>query len=374
MRGRRRIAILFGVAGFILLLLILALALLNNQSAPTPQPVAEGTPVNGELPDETQPGFTLPFPQPPTVDPSTQLVEVVVSFQTVPRGWQMTEAELYTDLRIAAEVGSNVITRIEDAVGLYARRDIFQGETLTVDLLARDPRAIGRENFGPSSLIPPGWVAQAIPIDRLSGVAYGMLPGDSIDIIAAFTLVQIDEEFQSILNNSVSFLLESVDEEGNRTVGAFIVDPYGRFERLPNNDLAHVIPSEAQRPFLVVMALQNAKVVSVGPWVPPGEVQPPTPTPDPAEPTPTPDPNVAPTATPRPPDVLLLALPPQQQLVLRYALDSNAPITLGLRGVNDGQLYGAQSVNLELLLQQFGFQIPPNFNYSLYSLDMMPSD
>jgi Flp pilus assembly protein CpaB len=374
MRGRRRIAILFGVAGFILLLLILALALLNNQSAPTPQPVAEGTPANGELPDETQPGFTLPFQQTPTVDPSTQLVEVVVSFQTVPRGWQMTEAELYTDLRIAAEVGSNVITRIDDAVGLYARRDIFQGETLTVDLLARDPRAIGRDNFGPSSLIPPGWVAQAIPIDRLSGVAYGMLPGDSIDIIAAFTLVQIDEEFQSILNNSVSFLLESVDEEGNRTVGAFIVDPYGRFERLPNNDLAHVIPSEAQRPFLVVMALQNAKVVSVGPWVPPGEVQPPTPTPDPAEPTPTPDPNVAPTATPRPPDVLLLALPPQQQLVLRYALDSNAPITLGLRGVNDGQLYGAQSVNLELLLQQFGFQIPPNFNYSLYSLDMMPSD
>jgi len=365
MRGRRRIAIIFGVAGFILLLLILALALLNNQSAPTPQPVAEGTPVNGELPDETQSGFTLPFQQPPTVDPSTQLVEVVVSFQTVPRGWQMTEAELYTDLRIAAEVGSNVITRIEDALGLYARRDIFQGETLTVDLLARDPRAIGRDNYGPSSLIPPGWVAQAIPIDRLTGVAYGMLPGDSIDILASFTLVQIDEEFQSILNNSISFLLESVDEEGNRTVAAFIVDPYGRFERLPNNDLAHVVPSELQRPMLVVMALQNAKVVNVGPWVPPGEVQPPTPTPDPLEPTPTPDPNVAPTATPQPPDVLLLALPPQQQLVLRYALDSNAPITVGLRGVNDGQLYGAQSVNLELLLQRFGFQIPPNFNYSL---------
>jgi Flp pilus assembly protein CpaB len=377
MRGRRRIAIFIGIAGLVLLLLIVVFALMNQQAAPTPQPVAEGTPTNGEEQEgegNGGTGFTLPFQQAPTVDPSTQLVEVVVSLQTVPRGWQMTVAELYTDLRIASEVGSNVVTRIDDAIGLYARRDIFQGETLTVDLLAMDPRSIGRDNFGPSSLIPPGWVAQAVPVDRLTGAAFGMLPGDSVDIMASFMLIQVDEEFQSILSNSVSFLLEQVDEDGNRQLGVFIIDPYGRFEQLPNNDLVHITPLEPHRPILVAMALQNAKVINLGPWVPPGEVQAPTPTPDPMEPTPTPDPNVPPTPTPAPPDVLLLAMPPQQQLILRYALDSDAPIFVALRGVNDGQLYAAQSVNLEALLAQFGFTIPPDFNYSLYSPDMMPSD
>jgi Flp pilus assembly protein CpaB len=378
MRGRRRIAIFIGIAGFILLLLIVVLAVIGNQtpSAPQPQPVAEGTPTNGEEVENGEEGrFTLPFQQAPTVDPSTQLVEVVVSFQTVPRGWQMTAAELYTDLRVASEVGSNMITRIDDAIGLYARRDIFQGETLTVDLLASDPRSIGRDNYGPSSLIPPGWVAQAVPISRLSGVGFGLMPGDSVDIMASFMLVQLDQEFQSILNNSVSFLLEQVDEDGNRTWSIFVIDPYGRFEQLDNNDLVHIIPSEPQRPILVSMALQNARVIQVGPWIPPGAVQPPTPTPDPLEPTPTPDPGIPPTPTPAPPDVLLLAMPPQQQLVLRYALDSDAPITVGLRGVNDGQLYNVDSTNLEDILRQFfGFEIPPSANYSLYYSDMLPSD
>jgi Flp pilus assembly protein CpaB len=376
MRGRRGIAIVIGVVGFILLLLIVVLALTNQQSSPAPQP-----PANGEAPVEGEPGaengeggFTLPFQPEPTVDPSTQLVEVVVSLQTVPRGWQMSAAELYTDLRIASEVSSNVVTRIDDAIGLYARRDIFQGETLTVDVLATDPRSIGRENYGPSSLIPPGWVAQAIPIDRLSGVGYGMLPGDSVDLVTSFMLIQLDEEFQSILNNSVSFYLETVDEEGNRSFSIFVIDPYGRFDQLENQDLAHIIPSEPQRPILVSMAMQNAKVISVGPWIPPGPVQPPTPTPDPLEPTPTPDPSIPPTPTPAPPDVLLLAMPPQQQLILRYALDSNAPVMVGLRGVNDGQLYSADSLNLEdILLQYFNFTLPPTANYTLYYPGMSPA-
>ena len=87
----------------------------------------------------------------PTVGPTT---EVVVSLQTVPRGWQMTANEVSTDTRSIANIGDNVITDINDVIGLYARTDIYQGETLVKDDFVADPRIIGQEDFGPSSTYP----------------------------------------------------------------------------------------------------------------------------------------------------------------------------------------------------------------------------
>jgi Flp pilus assembly protein CpaB len=293
-------------------------------------------------------------------------VEVVVSLQTVPRGWQMTEAELTTDLRLASEVGTNVMTRIEDVIGLYARTDIFQGETITTDSVVRDPTLIGDENYGPSSLIPPGWLALAIPMDRLSGVAYGLAAGDAIDLMLSFQFSQIDEEFQTYLRNSATVVLEVTDEEGNPVRTVVVVDPLGRFEQLPNNDLAHVIPGEEnQRPIPVSMVVQNARVIQVGVWTPPEPAQPPTPTVDPNAPTPTPGAGEIPTSTPSAPNVILIALPPQQQLLLKYAVEARADIDLALRGVNDGQLYNVQPIDLTYLLTQFNFGDVPNVDYTI---------
>ena len=53
------------------------------------------------------------------------MVEVVVSLQTIPRGWQMTADELTVDMRPAENVGTNVITDVQKAIGLYARTDIY---------------------------------------------------------------------------------------------------------------------------------------------------------------------------------------------------------------------------------------------------------
>jgi hypothetical protein len=296
------------------------------------------------------------------------MVEVVVSLQTVPRGWQMTEAELTTDMRVADEVDSNVITNIEDALGLYARTDIYQGQTLTTDMLARDPTLIGVENYGPSSLIPSGFVAQAIPMDRLSSVAYGVSEGDYIDILIRWTFLELDPEFQTILQNSATIFLEVTDEEGNTQRTIFLIDPLGRFETLATGDMAHISPSEEQRPVSVAMVLQNARVIQVGSWEPVPPAQPATPTPEPVaegEETPTPGPGQAPTPTPRPPDVLLVALNPQQQLLLKYAVEARADIDFALRGLNDGQLYSVENVDFNYLLQRFNIEIPPDFNYTV---------
>jgi hypothetical protein len=61
----------------------------------------------------------------------------------------------------------------------------------------------------------------------------------------------------------------------------------------------------------------------------------------------------------------LIALPPQQQLLLKYAVEARADIDLALRGVNDGQLYNVQPVDLTYLLTQFNFGDVPNVDYTI---------
>lgn len=356
MSGRRLLAILIGVVGLIILAVVVVLFFVQRDQ-PAEVQVEQGQQVTVET-------GTTPLP---TINPTVGLREVVVSLQTVPRGWQMTEAELATDLRPADEVTSNMILNIEDAIGLYARQDIYQGETLTNDTLARDPRDVGTENFGPSSLIPAGWVAMAVPLDRLNSVAYGFAPGDSVDVMMTFTLNPLDPEFQTLLFNSATFFLQDPNAEGASPSTIFVIDPYGRFESLPTGDLAHIAPSEStQRPAPVSIMLQNARVIEVGAWQPPLPALAPTLTPEP-DTTPTPG-GPPPTPTPPPPDVVLIALPPQQQLFLKYAVEVGADVDFALRAVGDGQLYTVQQLDINYLLEQFGINVPADAVFAIGGL------
>lgn len=346
MRGSRVLLILMLVIGLVILA-VAGILYINANDAPDVATDQGGTPGTSEE------GIDLPTPV-----SRSDFITVVVSLQTVPRGWQMTEAELTTDLRLISEVGANVITDTTKAIGLYARTDIYQGETLTQDALVKDPRLIGRNNYGPSSLIPPGWIAASVPMDRLNSVAYGMAAGDSVDIMMTFAFVKVDEEFQTLLQNSATFILEVPNEEGELQRSVIVLDPYGRFEQLPTGDIAHIYPSEDQRPLPVSIVLQNAKVIQVGPWTPSAGIS--TPTPIPEEGAPTPTPGGFPTPTAQPSDVVVIALPPQQQLFLKYAVENSANIDFALRGSGDGQLYNVQGIDINYILQRFNIEIPPN--------------
>lgn len=367
---RRRLLIVVILAlGLIFVLGAVAFMFLNGginnpfAEQPTPTPVP--------------PTITVEAGQPTpiaTAIPDQEFVEVVVSLQTVPRGFRMTAAELATEIRLAEEVEPNVVRNIEDAVGLFARKDIYQGETLTHDALVRDITAVGQNDFGPSSLIPPGYVAMGVPIDRLGSVGFAMESGDFVDILITFILFQVDEQFQSRLPNDATFFLETVQEtgqtdpEGNpqtETVPLlYTLSPYGRFEEQADGSIVHVSPSEpTQRGVHVAFLIQNAKVIQIGPWSPPVPAQLPTPTIDPET---DPEQQVANQPTPQPtlvPDVALIALPPQQQLFLKYAVETNSIIDFALRGVNDGELYPVENVTLDYIVQRFSVEIPPNFTY-----------
>jgi Flp pilus assembly protein CpaB len=366
--NRRTLAILILVIG-IVLLSIVAIVYFFSQDDPQPPPAP---------PPISEEGDDLPVPPEPEPTAPAELVEVVVSLQTVPRGWQFTENELVIDMRV--DVGPNAITNIEDAVGLYARTDIYQGATLTRDQLANDVTQVGLEEFGPASLIPSGFIASAVPLDRLSGVAYALSEGDYVDIMITFFFYQIDEEFQTYLQNSAVFFLEEViqaaetEEEQEIVPELIILDQFGRFERLPNGDIAHIGPSELQRPIPVSMVLQNARVIQVGIFGPGDVPQPPTPTPtpDPDDPDAQPgDPGAV--TPPEPPDTLLVALSPQQQLLLRYAVESNANISFALRGVNDTQLYAIENVDIDYFLRRFGIEEPRDFGFSVDKLIITPT-
>ena len=385
--SRRTIAIIIFIVG-ILMLAVVAVVFITSQNQP-PETVApaEGTAVPGE---EVPPGGggvgegenVVVATLPPT---PSNLVEVVVSLQTVPRGYLMTEDILTTEFRDAGTVGLNVITDVNDVVGKYARDDIFQGETLTISDLVEDVTAVSAQEFGPSSIIPPGFVAQAIPLNELSSVAYGLSEGDYVDIMLLFSLYQIDQEFQTLLPNDAAFYLEegiqAADQSGTTpgdenngdnqsTAIIYGIAGFGRFEELATGDLAHIGPSEAQRPIFIGVLIQNAKVIQVGKYSPPPSAEEliPTATPEPlgeGEPTPTPAPEAFPTATPAPPKVILLAMQPQQQLLLRYAIEVGVRPNLALRNVDDGQLYAVDNVDLEFFLQRFNIELPPDLGFTV---------
>ncbi|MDJ0753832.1 MAG: hypothetical protein QNJ45_09960 [Ardenticatenaceae bacterium] len=319
-----------------------------------------------------------------------ELVEVVVSLQTVPRGFQMSETELSTELRLAADVNDNMVRSIDEAVGLFARTDIYQGETLTYDSLVRDLTLDGQLDYGPSSLIPPGYLAMSVPLDRLGSVAYGIEGGDFVDILVTFILFPVDEQFQSRLPNDATFFLENItdgpaesSEEGGSSDPSdisselYTLSPYGRFETLADGSIVHVSPAEStQRGVHVSFVIQNAKVIQVGPFEPPLPPQLPTatPTPDPnaesGEFSETPEESLQPTPIP-PADVVVVALPPQQQLVLKYAVETNSIIDYALRGVNDGELYAVDNVTFDYIVDRFNVEIPPDFAYIVNTRDNM---
>lgn len=380
----RNIGIFVIIAIGFLVLIVAAILFINGQDSPPPPDVVEGTPGEGTIiPVEGTVNPDAPTPEP---TPSN-IIEVVVSLQTVPRGFQLTEDILTTEVRDASTVDTNVLTNIDDAVGKFARYDIFQGETLTFGSAVSDITLVGTEEYGPSSLIPPGFVAQTLPIDELSSVAYGISEGDYVDLMLMFRLYQIDQEFQTLLPNDAYFYQEElteeslVDEDGNPVPGQpaliiYYITPLGRFEELPTGDLAQILPSSPQRPVFIGMVIQNAKVVQVGEYVPrpPASVALPTPTPEVVEGDATPTPEIVfPTPTPLPPDVVLLAMQPQQQLLLRYALETGADIDLALRGVNDGQLYPVQNVDIGYLLERFNIEIPPNFGFTTDVVNVTPT-
>ena len=328
-----------------------------------------------------------------TVEADTT-VPVVYLVQPVSRGQQVTLEQLSVQQVPLSEVRNVQDLYFEspgEVVGKLARRDLTQGEYVSVDMVidGLDSPDLGSEH---ADLIPADYVAFPVPVNRFSSVAYGLARGDRVDVIVTMAFVDMDTEFQSVTPNytggvlspGTNLLVQNNEQEGgalsvllgdffanqvSQTATGGTASPKGRAELDALMDATfYYVPSEEQRPRIVSqMIMQNLRVLNVGTFTMMNadgeEVVVATPTPvgeEPAEEPPAPV-----QATTEPPDIITLVLQPQDAVTLNYLIYSGAKITLALRSSGDDSIIATNAVTLQYLMDEYQIPIPVRLPYGL---------
>jgi hypothetical protein len=170
-------------------------------------------------------------------------------------------------------------------------------------------------------------------------------------LVSAF-FVDVDEEFQAPLPNKMQFFFPQFDVEGIQ-IGVQLSEPVdeGRFE-LGAGDVASIVgASGPQIPRRVAqLTVQSAKIVKVGPWLEP----PPPPPPEEGQPTP----------PPPLPDIVTLAVTPQDALVLLWLRQSKIYSEMALRAAGDEEAeHLTEAVTLQYMLTRFNIAVPPKIEF-----------
>jgi hypothetical protein len=142
---------------------------------------------------------------------------------------------------------------------------------------------------------------------------------------------------------------------------------------LPRVGEVIISPRESQRPRMVTQrTVQDALVVHVGNFPVNGKLFGKVPTPTPI---PTPDKDAksssskstAPkaTAVPPRPDIITLAVSPQDAVVLTWMMEARLPITFALRSATSTSQAPTDAVDLQYITETFRIDIPGKFDYSI---------
>ncbi|MCX7683466.1 MAG: Flp pilus assembly protein CpaB, partial [Anaerolineae bacterium] len=338
MRGGRALLLIGAV---LILGALIAFLLMRPRPQPVP-PSAEGTPMATPLPPD--------------------MVRIVVSVQNIPRGMVITEDSLAISEQNWPKdsVPSGAIYTVEAVYGRKARVEIPNGMPILESMLTEVSGAPAAFGSDMTIMLPEGMVAYAMPVGRYSSLAWGLRPGDRVDVIISLLLVELDQEFQSMLPNQMACVNPP---EGEECKGG----PEGRLEVLPNGWLVSKTASEPQRPQLVTqLTIQNALVLQVGDWPKPEG----TPVPE-GEAAPTPEPRAEEAAAaPAEPEVepITLAVTPQEALILEYLQAVGARINLVARSVADAQKntrFSIETVTLEYVMNAYRIGYPNKLPYGV---------
>lgn len=304
-----------------------------------------------------QGGIGLPAEPTPTPPPAAleeqplPTTQVIVALQPIGRGSAFVAGSIGRRDWPANNVPPDIIADEAETIGKVAKTDIVQGQVIVRGMLT------GAFEASEASLqIPPGRVAVAYPINRQTSVAYAVQPSDYVDILATAFFVDVDEEFQTTLPNKLSFIVPELDPETGEETGRFALsDPIdeGRFELSSGDIPAIVFAREKQIPRRVAqLTVQAAKVIRVGPWIEP----PPPPPPAEGEEAPTPTPNL--------PDVVTLAVTPQDALVLLWLRQNGIYSEMALRTAGEEEAdHLTEAVTLQYMLTRFNIAVPPKIEF-----------
>lgn len=339
------------------------------------------------------------------------LVEIVVATTDIPAGTRLTADLLELEARPVDNVAIRArvyVDNPETLVGRIVKNDVPRGQEILTPMIALSSTDLA--NFGSdlSLFVDQGRVAVAFPMDRYSGIAYSMRSGDFVDMMMTFNMVELDLEFQTILPNRLERVNEAALEAGQPFL--FPATSLGRLEVVEElgNQVVQITPQsifesqdvivsesgesvEGQEDFNVQfptfqrsrrttqLTIQQAEVLWVGTWdVTADDIRSPEPFEDPnalidpveegvavIEEDAAVDPRQGLRGELRP-DVIIVSLPLQDALVLKWALEEpGADVDLALRAQGDNALYVTTSVNLPQLVEQAGLAIPEPGQFDL---------
>lgn len=308
----------------------------------------------------------------PTITP-IPMVELVIAVQQIPRGFTIPPNAVTTRRWPAESAPASAIFDVEVVIGKKARTDIFREQPILTNMLVEDLANLANIGSDAAAILPNNRVAVSVPMDRITSVAYAIQPGDRVDVMVTLLFVDIDPVFQSIEPNNVTIVdpdsLEAVLQINGRFDGAFNIG--GGVTKS-----VVVGPSEQQRPRMVSQrTVQEALVVWVGNFPIDGRLFKVVPTPTPV---PTVDPNpeggntnnraratVANTPVPPRPDIVTLAVSPQDAVVLTWMMEARLPITFALRSATSTSQVPTEPVNLQYITDTFRIDIPGRVDYSI---------
>jgi Flp pilus assembly protein CpaB len=270
---------------------------------------------------------------------------------------------------------------LNQVVGQHARQDIPRGAPVTTGMITERTGDLLGTGSDAAIAIPPGYTAISVPMNRLSGVAFAIRPGDSVDVIVTMTMVDIDPDFQTLLPNDTLVLVGSdgtlltalacqefkMGERGPECTNPE-APPLGRVDtEEQTNQVLYVMPTEPQRPRLVSQRLiSNATVLQVGSFATIEEENAPevvVQTEPAAETGTTGQATTQEAAAPRPPDIITLIVTPQEALALNYAIRTGADLTFTLRAPEDSSPTETVSVTLQYLVQNYNITVPTRLPY-----------
>lgn len=321
--------------------------------------------------------------------PTVKVYQAYFAAQNIAQGTIITQEHLVAQPLPETAFAKTMFTVEEkdSLIGKKTKYEILQGVPFTEGMVV-DPSS-GLEAGGPqwASIIGSGQNAIAIPISRLSSVAYGIADGAHVNVITCVNFVDVDPSYQTELPNHVGVVVSPANVEPgkmpgislgvNNILGAPQDPPYqGRTEVEPAFQQAiYSIPSEPQRPRPTCqMVAQNVVVLKLGNF----DLNPAKTATNQA--TPTPLPNQQQPAKVTAPDIVTLIVSPQEAVNLTYLIFSDLPLYLTLRNSGDDSRHVTESTTLQSLMTQYGISPPVKLAYSItprvdiFALPFQPND
>jgi Flp pilus assembly protein CpaB len=295
-----------------------------------------------------------------TPTPVVTTMNIVFVAQDIPAGTLITADSVTTGPWPSTYPLPGLVTDKSQVVGKRARIDLRRGEPVFSSQLAENGASVSDTASALALKLQPGKVAIAVPLSRLSGVAYGIGNGDHIMVIASFMFINLDAQFQTDIPNHM--LLCGVDN--NNKVTCEEVSGGRVFKESPLSDAllaTYYVPLEAQRPRLTSSILvQDARVLSVGNANTSGGIAAPV-----AVATPSTGGASAstPTQTVTPPDILVIEVSPEEALAVDFLIRLKADLSYALRSAGDTTVFSIPSLDLKRLMDDFKIDLPPNLAY-----------